>query len=83
MHWILLAVERDNGRMLGNSVMKLCVPYISGKEFPSSRKTMLHLIGYLVRRQRVTWFGEICIKFWRLKPETDTTGKSQLIKERQ
>jgi hypothetical protein len=31
VQWIHLAVERDNGRMPGNSVMKLKVPYISEK----------------------------------------------------
>jgi len=81
VHWIRLDVERDNGWILGNSGMKLWVPYIWQKKFPSSRNTMSHLVGDLVKCQRVTWFGEIYIIFWLPKPETDTTGTSQHIKE--
>jgi len=31
VHWVHLAVQRDNGRIPGNVLMKLRVPYISEK----------------------------------------------------
>lgn len=76
VYWIHLAVERDKGRIPGNSVMKLRVPYISEKLFPSSRKNLLQIVGYSVKCQRVMWSGEISITFWCPKFETDTTWTS-------